>query len=591
MAINRFYKSEPVQFQYPETALQPLMVALDSRQKRYDTALDLSEQLKTTFVSALPQDRAVADQWSQNLSSNIDEMIANVDGDYSSIYGNIRKLRSQVAQDLSPSGKMGAIQNHFTRFQEALAQGRERLKKGDITQGQLSDWVDYTMRSYSGVGEKDPITGNFNPLNTEDISNYISGYDVAQKIAKDLPSIFDAKEFVGIDPSGNWIVKRGEKTETVSPERVKAAVEGALYSNKEYMDYLSQMFRFKGREMGLEDFAANVDLITDNLIDVYARQSSWKTKDLKHNPFALKGYDPDALQGPRDSVSGAANTAFPTFKIGEFRLSDLSAQISGGAYTLLRMGDPGTVLKQSQNLTKLLNQPSLNMPHNSFTQRGKSNIPEGLHPAYDNMVSDINSDASLKTDQDKNKALRDRWNTYVNDQATQATTELLFNKKDNEVLKSGIWQQAVDNATWYEIKPDGSVTEVSNKRLPSGIKTIKEEPNKHLPASIRTDGPGGIGYKVKVGNKTYLAANVSDRITSSYAPLQNLKSPLFTGQESQPELLEIQTPEGAVQVGVRTRPNPDYKKGGIIIEYMNETGKWSELPGVDANSFINKLRQ
>lgn len=62
MAINRYYKSAPTEFYFGEVPLQPLMMAMESKQKRYDQGLAASEELYGVSLQALKQDRARADE-------------------------------------------------------------------------------------------------------------------------------------------------------------------------------------------------------------------------------------------------------------------------------------------------------------------------------------------------------------------------------------------------------------------------------------------------------------------------------------------------------------------------------------------------
>jgi len=62
MSWNRFYKSAPVEFKFEETPLQPLMMALQSRQKRFDVSRETSDEIYDTSIDSLQADRKLADE-------------------------------------------------------------------------------------------------------------------------------------------------------------------------------------------------------------------------------------------------------------------------------------------------------------------------------------------------------------------------------------------------------------------------------------------------------------------------------------------------------------------------------------------------
>lgn len=68
MAINRFNKITPLQFNLGEMPLQPLMGILGQKQKMFDENQAIADDLSNKYIEALPQDRARADQLVQGLS-------------------------------------------------------------------------------------------------------------------------------------------------------------------------------------------------------------------------------------------------------------------------------------------------------------------------------------------------------------------------------------------------------------------------------------------------------------------------------------------------------------------------------------------
>lgn len=583
MAVNRFYKSEPVQFQLPEIPLQPLMMAMEAKQKRFDTGYELSAKLRNQYLDALPQDRAVADEWSQSINQKIDSLVNQYDGDYSRLNKDLRVLQNEVQSDLAPGGIGNAILSNKKAYTESLDAERKRLAKGEITQDQLGSWMNYTLSNYSGVGEKDPISGNYNILTPEDVAKYVDAYDVAQPIAEDLPSILQADEVVGLSKNGQWIVKRGEKIEEVSPQRIQSAVQGALFNNPEYLNYLQQAYKFKGQEFTPQALMTEVGSIANNLAEVYSRRNFTGTRDMKDNPYMrdltnLQNMMTATAPAPVQTKPGLAqNTKYAGAKIG-----GMTTEVG---------------VDHANPMPGRLQTPKVTTDsYSSWITKQRSKVPDDLKGRFDELASQVGS--SPGTDKERAKILQDRWNNYVDKISTFNPTDIQVDPGYLQGVKQ-LWEQGLGfsgGAQWYQLDDKGTADPVKDKTL----RNMRENADKFLPVGITAMGDR-IGFQV-VGpdNKTYVVSGVNDKLVSQLQPIQELYAPLLGTKDNgeapmkYPITDEAGNVTGEIPVIVKSRLNTSLDNPGLELEYygVDDNGKEvliQRATGEQAKSEVSRM--
>ena len=137
---NRYYYSDAGNgFKLPETPLEPLMMALNAKQKRFDVSKELSDTIYDAAIDALPQDRKRADEIVGGWRTKVDDLVAKYDGDYSQILPELNSLKRQIKNELSPGAQGAQIVTHKNLYGERLKAEQERLAKGEITQNQLEN--------------------------------------------------------------------------------------------------------------------------------------------------------------------------------------------------------------------------------------------------------------------------------------------------------------------------------------------------------------------------------------------------------------------------------------------------------------------
>jgi len=162
MAINRYYRGTPYKGSLYVPPVEFIGRALEAAQKQYNVNFAASEEIKTKYINALPQDRARANELEQGLRKQVDDVVNKYSGDYSQATKELYKLRSDVNNLFSPNGEAGALERNRAIVEDSLKRERERLGKGEIDSLQLNllekhyqnlppTTFDPNSRSYSSV--------------------------------------------------------------------------------------------------------------------------------------------------------------------------------------------------------------------------------------------------------------------------------------------------------------------------------------------------------------------------------------------------------------------------------------------------------
>lgn len=293
MAINRNDNIQALNFDFTETPLQPLIGALQSRQRRYDQNFALADDLSNKYINSLEVDRPRANKITSDIQTKIDGLVKNSSGDFSSLTKDLYAIKRDVNKQFSAQGEAGAIMANKAIFDKRSQEERDRLKKGEITQEQFSLWYNSTNANYKGIGDFDPVAGGYNVLNTGDIAKYVDAYDLGIDIAKELEPIVGEVEYDSL--TGNWITTKGSKKEILDPNFINQVVANRLAANDQYMNYLTQTMTAKG--MGSQPQIENAILsVSSNIANAFAKNNQSSKFKLKANPFVLKQMDQDLMK-------------------------------------------------------------------------------------------------------------------------------------------------------------------------------------------------------------------------------------------------------------------------------------------------------
>lgn len=517
MAINRFSKTTPVQFVLPKTPLEPLIGALESKQRRYDQGFALADELSNQYIDALEQDRARANAITGGWQERIDNIVEGYEGDYSQVYKDLYGLKRDIKKSFSPQGEAGAIQLSKKNYTDRLKAERDRLAKGDITEKQLEWWQQNTLGGYTGIGEMDPVTGAYNVLDPENIAKYVNPDELLHEALGNIAAQEGGEEVVSI--GGQWMVKNGTKYEVITPERVQSAVMGTLGNNPEYLNYVSQLAGWQGLDVKdtiMKDITSRAATMTN----LYAKGNLWTTMDYKANQFALKQMGIDAIKNMMQP-SGDTRPGFSQ----NSSLSQFTIPVpTGDAAEAFGRGLAGPSFLSGNK--KGPTYGTTESPE-EFWQETRRELPEHLREYYTATYVDVRKTPGYDqmSDLEKNKLLAEKFNEKIANKTYAQTSIPLgqdFIQEYNTAWEAG---DAI-GANYYPIKSNGTLGEVRTG------KQIQIDPKVTKPYKVDIiDGKVGLIISTEDGEYLVDNTNAHDRITSNMKPVAVMREPLRTGEK------------------------------------------------------------
>lgn len=529
-AINRYFNRQAAQPDLYQEPLDMLAVALDAKQKRYDQGLAASEELYNTQLDSLKQDRAVADQIIQGYQSQIDQLVEGSSGDYSTIHPQLYRIKRQITKDFSPGGKAHAIATMKAQYDARIAEERKRVGK-DITADQLGTLMSWFDKTYTGVGEKDPVTGNYNMLDVPSLSKYVDLNTLVTEYAKDIvPQKID---------SGQWKLRDGklwEKTTTgtveITPERIRKIVENGLASNQEFMGYAQQM-----SDLGNPLSSQELEKAIQRGIGTYAQFDFSQDQDIKYDQAYLlrlrqRLHDQSIdrflnAPTPIDTMPGMIINSSLQNNIIESTPGTGKAGQTVGINLPIGGYPAGTITWEQLNTgSKGYTSQGFGANFSKLNEQLQKNAPALVSMAQE-LYSEISKDPSLKgaTPQEKWNAFSQKWNSSVASLQTASTTAVKLPENYATQVLWPMWEGEARMGKWYKVNDDGSTSLVEGKAR----EAIFEDTPK--PSTVESMGDRiGYGAADAAGNK-YIVTGISDRLTATLAPIMKLHSPLITGKE------------------------------------------------------------
>lgn len=334
--VGQYYRRQPLpQAQFSHTPLQPLMMGLQARQQRFDTGMDLADQLMAQSLNYMEKDAPTANNIIENIRNRTSEISKKYDGDMAAAMRDLRQLKRDVVRDFSPGGKSYSIQSNYDQYQSWLERAQELVDKKIIDPSQINLAAQYVTDNYDGIGEKDSKTGIYNRINLPNIAAQFNLSEEVDAYAKDfVPQKFKSGQWQQSEDGTMWF-KDTQTGETLNPMDIQEGVRSWLASNKDYQAYKHQMEQFGAPiSQEMEQHAIN------QAIAKYARVPNEFDQEMKFTPRHLfQQQAVDTANTPIDkSVSfsyGPSEAAFGSDAFDEIRptdwdKSDYWAQMAGG---------------------------------------------------------------------------------------------------------------------------------------------------------------------------------------------------------------------------------------------------------------------
>lgn len=417
------------------------------------------------------------------------------------------------------------------------------------------------MGNYSGVGSKDPVTGNFNILSPDGIAKYADPnklmYDALEKLKAQ-----EGGDEVVYD-KGNWVIKKGTKWEVLSPERIKLATETALYGSPEYMNYAKQLARFRGQDPA-ESVVQDVSTRGNLFGTAYSYQNQWNTLDKNANPFSLAAYkhslQKELMYEPYDPLTFAGNTTSTVFSDQKNLVARQETSFMDAVASRLpgQSGAPFNITgAPASNFVRTSPKP-VARNYTQVVQAAGSKVPKVMQAEFNRLASQVAGEKGL-TDKQKIERLNTLYNQTTENLQTQNPTDidLTYGPLGDQTRKA--WPSWGQNGTWVKLRSDGK-EEVINTP-PKGF-----DPKVHTPSSMTTTGT--IGVKVRVGKDTYIVKNSAfhDRAIKALGPVMQLDAPLTRGEEGVTDVMRSSNGE---TFRIKSRIGRDAQ--GSFRQYVKET--------------------
>lgn len=284
--FSRYEQYQPSQYLLPKVDLGILANVLQAKQQRFDTGYELANQLKNKYIDPLQADKPLANTLEQGWQKKIDDLVKEYDGDYTQMYRGLRGLESDINREFSPGGRAGTMQARKIEYSDWYKEQEGRVAKNEILGDQLNAMAQHTLENYKGIGEKDPITGNYKGLGLESINKYVDPFKFGREIIKEMdPHKFSVEQD---SLNGKYIVRSKESGEVLKPEEIQNVVGNSLLNNREYMAYIDQYQRSLGHTLTDQELESLVfDSIGGTLGQVYQIDNRETSQTLHPDQVAL----------------------------------------------------------------------------------------------------------------------------------------------------------------------------------------------------------------------------------------------------------------------------------------------------------------
>lgn len=282
--INRFYRRTPYDIGLYTPPVDTVYKTVEFLQKRYDFNRALVDQLKTTYINALPQDKAKAAMIQKSWNDAIDSLVKDSGGNFANISKGLNELTSTIRSQLAPTGEAGAIVNNFNLYQDWLKRHQDRVTKGEIIGADLAQASNYFLSNFGGTNPDE--AGVYAQIQLDDLSNYVPLDEMSRKIANEVKPI-KGKRGTHVLKDGLFIYNSIE-SEGVSKERIQEAVGTTLAGDARVMSYLRDKLKYAGGDPSkVSEFLSSY---AGSLGEALAYENEFTDQKLTRDPMAVARY-------------------------------------------------------------------------------------------------------------------------------------------------------------------------------------------------------------------------------------------------------------------------------------------------------------
>lgn len=284
--INRYYNRIPYQGELYQPNVELISQVLGQAQKKYDTNFATAQQLKNKYINALPQDRAVADEIQASTEKRIDDIVAKYSGDYSAASKDLYSLIGDLEKDYNPGGKAHAIETNYKGYNEAITREQERLKKGEVISAQVAALQGHIQRTYTGIGDKDKVSGSYNMLTVPDLAKYVDESKLIEEAYKSTPEQ-KRKEGRTYFKDGNQYYQEVE-SQGKPYEVLQQSFANALFGDNAYTTYKDQLNYLTGNRLSPQELEDDIINTADNHASTRAYMNTSDILKAERDPVYLE---------------------------------------------------------------------------------------------------------------------------------------------------------------------------------------------------------------------------------------------------------------------------------------------------------------
>jgi hypothetical protein len=247
MPVNRY--ELPAQQQLANTYVglpyQELLLAGQSMQKQYDDIESKRLEWADKRFNFLNPDEERAKSGYNWLQSETEKIADSWTNNPLEARKNYMAFEREAKKKFDPNfGEYGKIESNYNSFMQALTYEEERAKKEGVSQEQIKAWKQKTIADYAAQGGIGDNAENWQNLNYERLSDYMSATEFADKYAKGAASDMSSWATVDLGADGQFIVKDKGSKEVITRERLNELLVNYYQGDPKMKAYIEQGSRY-----------------------------------------------------------------------------------------------------------------------------------------------------------------------------------------------------------------------------------------------------------------------------------------------------------------------------------------------------------
>lgn len=282
------------------------------KEKQFEQGQAAADELSNTFlnIKSLDVDNPRAKEIGNQYEADLQKIISDSKGDYSTITPKLRSLKTKYAKD-ALQGEIAAIQGNYGAHAADKERIIELVDKKLVDSSIGAKLLEQSLYNYKGIGTPNAL-GKYNLYKSSSPAEQVSFSDEAEKRAKGWMADAEAKGQI-VKQGGYWVKTDGSR-EQITAQEIYDSVYNDMLNDpkiKAYANQLGSLDTYKIPLQNAPDGTQYYDLgnkyyspslpsdvsneYISNAVKLAANKYSYlKTKDdisINEDAFALKDYE------------------------------------------------------------------------------------------------------------------------------------------------------------------------------------------------------------------------------------------------------------------------------------------------------------